>query len=236
MTEELKNKSVFLTEEAEAVARWNDEVDEYFSKKVNDMGAKSYTNNVGYNTQGGTVTQHHYTGNGTKALTPTCKHTGEFAFSTPDGVCFYGATGWCADLSDIDVVFDLAGAISETRRKGTAPIKSGPPEIMRLNEFMQKSPIFVDLNWPDFGVLNYVGHKFWEGVADWLVEVNAQHVLVTCTGGNGRTGTFLAIMNGIYNDMSAERSIASIRTVYCSHAVETSGQEDYVKKVLEKVI
>jgi hypothetical protein len=165
---------------------------------------------------------------------PTCTHSGDVAFQTPSGLWFCGATGRSALLHDLDVVFDLANVIYDSKRR-VKYIKSGPPEVLKLNDKVTNVPDFVDIDWPDFSTLPYAGYEFWQGIAEWIEQrPNTNWIMATCQGGHGRTGTFLSILNGLYNKMDGKQSIKMIRDTYCEHAVETTEQERYICDILEQ--
>ena len=64
----------------------------------------------------------------------------------------------------------------------------------------------------------------------WLVTVILKYleagnrVEIACTGGHGRTGTLLATLLGIVEDLPADKAIEELRARYCEEAVETIAQ------------
>ncbi len=90
------------------------------------------------------------------------------------------------------------------------------------------------LDWPDFGVPTD------------LIQVTAtlrslleragqgQAVEIGCIGGHGRTGTALACL-AILSGLPGEEAVAWIRDQYCSEAVETVEQADFVIAFAERV-
>ena len=59
-------------------------------------------------------------------------------------------------------------------------------------------------------------------------------VMVSCSGGHGRTGTILAIWAGlVIPEALQEGPVNYIRRNYCEEAVETLGQEMFVNSYLK---
>jgi hypothetical protein len=171
-----------------------------------------------------------------KAATAWCKHAGDWAFSSIDGIDFYGATGYDADITGMDVVFDLARSSGPSDspaiavgKRSTQFIISGPLE---LNSLLIKPPVFVDMVWPDFSAPFCAGYEFWSGLVKYIREQGHTNVMASCRGGNGRTGSFLAIMLGLMNGVNGEAAIEQIRTSYCKHAIETPTQEQYIVDIV----
>jgi Protein-tyrosine phosphatase len=83
------------------------------------------------------------------------------------------------------------------------------------------------LAWPDFGVpatraplRNLLG-----GVLD--RSRSGKQVQVGCLGGHGRTGTALACL-AVMSGLPAPEAVSWVRQNYCSDAVETPEQEEFV--------
>jgi len=90
----------------------------------------------------------------------------------------------------------------------------------------------VLLDWPDMQVPK-VPLNFWVNLIKDLSTIRPQHLHVQCAGGNGRTGTTLAILlqlaTGGYP--SVEVLVKSLRAGYRQAAVETKSQFDYIAYV-----
>lgn len=86
------------------------------------------------------------------------------------------------------------------------------------------------IDWPDFGI------PFDDMIAldQILVAVErvqeGQDVEVGCIGGHGRTGTIIAAMRVILGE-DAQTAVKTVRSEYCSHAIETAEQEWWVEWV-----
>lgn len=83
------------------------------------------------------------------------------------------------------------------------------------------------LDWPDFGVPDDVGCVL---VALKAVQAHAragQHVELGCVGGHGRTGTALACL-AVLGGQSPQEAVPWVRANYCSQAIETPEQADFV--------
>jgi hypothetical protein len=106
--------------------------------------------------------------------------------------------------------------------------------IPEMEEFEEYNCQFkeIQLDWPDYGVVN-LPLDFWVKLLKYLEE-NQLKMLVFCLGGHGRTGTALAIMMCLSLDYTPKQAIAWINRHYCSSAVETLGQEQYVDKIYKE--
>ncbi len=59
-------------------------------------------------------------------------------------------------------------------------------------------------------------------------------ILGYCTGGHGRTGTFLAALIVLLEPQITD-PIAEVRKRHCSQAIETSAQEQYIRELQSRV-
>jgi hypothetical protein len=83
------------------------------------------------------------------------------------------------------------------------------------------------LDWPDFGVPDDPT-RFLAALRSVLERARAgEQVEIGCLGGHGRTGTALACLAVLGGQRSAE-VIAWVRGHYCSEAVETTDQEEFI--------
>lgn len=58
-------------------------------------------------------------------------------------------------------------------------------------------------------------------------------VEVACFGGHGRTGMVLAVLAALSQNWSAEDAVRNLRAAYCGKAVETKGQERFVRQAVK---
>lgn len=105
--------------------------------------------------------------------------------------------------------------------------------IPELSEFAEVDCQYkeIQLDWPDYGVIS-MPREFWVRLLEYL-EKNRLKMVVFCLGGHGRTGTAIAIMMGLALGYTAEQAINWVRRHYCFSAIETPGQEAYIKRMLE---
>ena len=83
------------------------------------------------------------------------------------------------------------------------------------------------LDWPDFGVPDDPTLVL-AALRSVLERARAgEQVEIGCLGGHGRTGTALACLAVLGGQRSAE-VIAWVRGHYCSEAVETTDQEEFI--------
>jgi protein-tyrosine phosphatase len=162
-----------------------------------------------------------------------CRHKPSLIFKTPEGIEIYGASECYIDahsVREMDLVVRLLG-----RRRG-AEIVSGSDRWAKLNEtvedFMPEEPEEICIDWPDYGVIK-AGREFWEKFLENLKEGKYKKVLFYCFGGHGRTGTAVASLMTVACDIHGGQAIREIRK-YCQHAIETKGQEDYVRRMTRR--
>src|SRR5206468_9941090 len=160
-----------------------------------------------------------------KDTRPTCNnggHDGKTPFCTlPGGKVLHGAQGsklTHASLEHLDLVIDCAGVVAESGRF----VKSAPARYRGLKNSLL--PDVVRLDWPDMSAPVHVGIKWWMR----LLELLPAHTCVCCMGGHGRTGTALAALL-VASGMGAEEAIRTVREEHCRRAIETVGQEAYIK-------
>lgn len=135
---------------------------------------------------------------------------------------------------------DLAGAIAlpdgtKVRGRGRRqPLPAGPlPDYgLCLGRFsVRHQPDWPSdwIDWPDFRLPRD------DDVAAGLIRQayelarSGRRVEVTCTGGNGRTGTVIACMAVLAGQPAAD-AVAWTREHYRRHAVETRGQRRWVSR------
>ena len=72
--------------------------------------------------------------------------------------------------------------------------------------------------------------RFWRSALRLMHKACPQggHVIVTCFGGHGRTGTCLASILIAHSARTAQSAIDFIREKHCDAAIETTAQEEYL--------
>jgi protein-tyrosine phosphatase len=90
----------------------------------------------------------------------------------------------------------------------------------------------IVLDWPDMGTIR-LPSDFWKALIAVLSEQKAK-MLVFCVGGHGRTGTAIASLMVACGWSSAD-AIAWVRAHYCVRAIETKGQEQYVRWIAGEI-
>ncbi len=164
-----------------------------------------------------------------KDTRPSCDnggqgHDGKIPFYTlPGGKILYGARGsnlTHANLEHLDLIVDCAGVVAESGRF----VKSAPARYRGLKNGLL--PDVIRLDWPDMSAPVHVGVRWWLR----LLELLPAHTCVCCMGGHGRTGTALAALL-VASGMDAETAIKTVRDGHCRRAIETAGQEAYIKRL-----
>lgn len=83
------------------------------------------------------------------------------------------------------------------------------------------------INWPDFGVPRFENLAY-EQILSAYTIAKKFNVEIGCIGGHGRTGTMLACMAVIDQNLNTVQAIDFVRSTYCDHAIETHSQEMFV--------
>lgn len=154
-----------------------------------------------------------------------CYHAGEKPIVVAGKKTLYGASGTrvveAVYKNSAVCVVDLANVW--TGSKGSFVVKSrSDSRFHELDSFIV-NPAILALEWPD-GTSPPVGLSFWQKLWELLPEGNT---VVSCIGGHGRTGTFLAAM-AIALGMKPEDAINHVRKNHCEKAIETLSQEEYL--------
>jgi protein-tyrosine phosphatase len=85
---------------------------------------------------------------------------------------------------------------------------------------------FVD--WPDFGIPRNSETARLQIIDAFIRACEGERVEIGCIGGHGRTGTLLACMV-VLAGHKPQDAVRWVRRNYCSHAVETSEQGEWVE-------
>lgn len=118
-------------------------------------------------------------------------------------------------------VIDCAGVASKTRNL----FVDGTDKYKALNDLGERD--LIRLHWTDMGVPP-VGRAFWRRLTRMLPE---GRIVACCIGGHGRTGTCLASILVANDKMCADEAIDFIRDNHCDRAIETIGQENYIRSL-----
>ena len=152
-----------------------------------------------------------------------CAHKGEtISLTLSSGKVLYGGQAYkLVETDHLDLIVDCAGLL-----QGRKFVKqASQPRYRALNQ--QAYPDVITLAWPDMTAPTQVGIRFWES----LLALLPQNTAVCCMGGHGRTGTALAallIADGVTGNEGRD-AIDRVRKEHCARAIETKGQEDYLK-------
>ena len=104
-------------------------------------------------------------------------------------------------------------------------------EVLKKHIMYQTNIEELRLDWTDGGIWP-AGIQFWQELFDICKANEFTDIVFCCVGGHGRTGTALvsfAIANSIYQfDMSIDY-VKELNQRYCTQAVETMAQDDYLR-------
>lgn len=152
-----------------------------------------------------------------------CPHPGTqpiFSIGKRD-FCAANSGGITTGEKYADAVIDCAGVA--TRTKGL--FVDGTDKYKALNDLGERD--LIRLHWTDMGVPP-VGRAFWRKLLRMLPE---GRIVACCIGGHGRTGTCLASLLVANDRMCADQAIDFIRENHCDRAIETLGQESYIRSL-----
>jgi hypothetical protein len=139
-----------------------------------------------------------------------------------------GASGGNLNPAHTALVIDCAGLYSSGA--ADASFVEGDEMFNSLLEHVVAPPI-LRLHWTDMGVPP-VQYAFWGELLELLPEGVTK---VCCHGGHGRTGTALAALYLVATPTAtADDAIELVRTDHCSRAIETAGQEEYLRKLAQE--
>ena len=155
-----------------------------------------------------------------------CDHPPQCVLKSEEG----GWNVWAGRVTDcersfgkFDLLLNLTG--DSVVRKHTIPV----PELSHWEERAALPELLLD--WPDMGVVA-LPWQFWRDLVAHLSRAKTQ-MLVFCVGGHGRTGTAIACIM-VACGWTSEDAIAWVRAYYCSQAIETRQQENYIRTIERK--
>ena len=127
-------------------------------------------------------------------------------------------------MAHLDLIVDCAGLVNGG--KFVAGSNNGRlTRTLNLAAF----PDVIRLTWPDMTAPVTVGIRFWSR----LLAILPSHTAICCVGSHGRTGTAIACLL-VAAGMDADRAIAEVRTRHCRRAIETTGQEAYIRQLAKE--
>lgn len=163
----------------------------------------------------------------------SCDHAGTVHVATRgDVMLFGGGTSKSVSSNGMDYVLDLLGTYSPTFWTF--------PEGWRVRDYLTP-PRIIKMPITDMHAPWEVGLPFWRGLwADLREQAKVKretnhdrlHVLVLCMGGHGRTGTVLsALLKASQLRVPEGDIVGYVRSRYCSKAVESSDQVEYLRSL-----
>ena len=162
-------------------------------------------------------------------------HTGNPVVFEVDGITVHGGgTSRNGGWQLMDVMPDLA--IGPRQVLSPAVSTKVPDGFSCASHVGGDTPLIISIDWPDFGIPTDVGREFWLALVEDIKRLGIKTISTQCVGGHGRTGVQLAIlahMLGAIEKPDAYSLIKWVQSQYCSHAVETSGQQKYVAEMCE---
>ena len=179
---------------------------------------------------------------------PQC-HTGMTnVFTTHDGITVYGGGrnrqgGWwtMTPLPDLAIgASETMSAWGKHSSKSSTDDTTVPDGWSCADAIVQppKDPLFVHLDFPDFGTPESTA-EFWYALVRDIRTHGIKTISTQCAGGHGRTGVQLAILRYLLCDdkrsdyLTASDLVRWVRDRHCHHAVETQAQLEYVADVCQ---
>lgn len=170
-----------------------------------------------------------------------CSHSGQqVIFSLTDSkkreLTFGGATGSSIDTENVALVLDLAHVMNLGSKRF---IDHAPNAAwMALNSLVRSPLKVVRLDWTDQKGPGPVPLRFWQSAIKLafhsLGKATYGHVVATCFGGHGRTGTCLASILIAHSTRGYDNVLDFIREKHCDQAIETQAQERYLKCLVDE--
>jgi hypothetical protein len=178
----------------------------------------------------------------TTGINQPCRHEPTLIFEA-QGVRFFGAQYRALNQKTLgevraDLLINLTGtslyAPAPRSRLSDKPlIKKAPRWFRKLFEQPRVEEIIID--WPDYGIIP-VQREFFETIWNAIKQQKKKNVVVFCVGGHGRTGTCVACLMTVINEIHGGQAIKQVREGYCSHAIETKEQETMVRCMTKRTI
>ncbi len=160
---------------------------------------------------------------------PGCDHNRDHDGRTPAFMIgektLYGAQGSRLNnpenVAHLDLIVDCAGLVN-----GTKFVSGGTNSRLSRSLNMAAFPDVIRLQWPDMTAPVHIGIRFWQR----LLAILPAHTCVCCVGSHGRTGTALAALL-VASGVDPDQAIVDVRTKHCKRAIETPGQEAYIRNL-----
>ena len=157
-----------------------------------------------------------------------CSHKGDVLVFEHEGRRYYGANTSIKVTTDTLVVIDLAGSVTKDVKDAQSFVDGiSDPGLAKKLKAVAHPVKLLRLNWPDMQVPPpEIGLEFWQSL---LKAMPQGKIVVACMGGHGRTGSCLSALMIAAGLKSAPNAINTVRLMHCVKAVETQGQENYLR-------
>lgn len=214
----------------------DDDDDAYgsYSDKHTKAPVTGTGNYSGPSLYGGTATRSHYTDNGAYSGTGTVvytqhDHDGEPLFDV-DGITIGGGSGQGKHVEcPTDLLVDIAAYDWGVKGPETRYRSTGKWEV--LDSFFPRQPTKLSVKWPDRDPPPFTP-EFLSKVIELVRKDNPKgHIVFSCVGGHGRTGTALAAVRILHLNEKAAQAIAWVRKHYCDRAVESKEQVSWLYRI-----
>lgn len=165
---------------------------------------------------------------------PVPCHEGNTKAFKKDGIQVWGGgTNHDAEPFEVDVVIDLTHGVKKSMNEWLDNIPDGwkSKEKIKTNTLVLDFYL-QDMSSPDNATREFWG-LLWKDLKGLKKKGKTLNVLVMCLGGHGRTGTVLTalLMASGYNKTVKGNPVVWLRKNYCSKAVESKRQTDYLCKL-----
>lgn len=163
----------------------------------------------------------------------SCRHQPTLVFKVGDLEVF-GASE-CHVTRQAASHFDLVVNLTGHRKfKTGASMIQAPRKWAFLRRYLADAPLEeLVFDWKDQGVFP-VGRDFWINFLEQLKRDDYRKILFFCVGGHGRTGSAIGCLMTVALDIHGGQAIRRIKDGYCKKAIETKGQEEYVRSMTQK--
>ncbi len=160
-----------------------------------------------------------------------CHKGPQFAFELGKARIWGSRAVDLSNLSDWDLMIPLLDLEYDTYMPKN-PLRPNQEAIDLFPSHIAKSfvPAILAIDWPDMEV-PYLSRDWWVDLVEFLQNFEG-NVVFFCMGGHGRTGTALTIVATLGELIpDVECPLYWLREQYCTEALETYRQFDYVEQI-----
>lgn len=171
-----------------------------------------------------------------QTTTKECHYGRMPVFDIGNAMVYAGRLFTLLSFRDWDCLLPLSDGYSMEKPEPPLRWNGKAKELFPERVFRVKSIPTIQIGWPDGGVPD-LDESWWLAVLEGLRTKVKGKVGIGCYGGHGRTGTALSCLIGLTDLLDWDDDpVEWVREHYCSEAVETKAQIDYIEKITGLVV